>query len=128
MDITTVIEKVRKLLALATSANEHEAARASAKAAELMRAYQVEEAALAVENSPDEEIVSDNIIETFREVPRWRASVAMGVCDSLNVSGARPRLIRFVTCTGTYAGKLSDSRKRNGLKRSLRLGSHRDGG
>lgn len=44
--IAPVLDKVRKLLELAKSANEHEAATAAARAAELMLKHQIEEADL----------------------------------------------------------------------------------
>ncbi len=86
MSIEKVLEKVRKLLALAKSSNEHEAASAAAKAAELMQEHQLEEAQLRVE---DDTIKADPIEEEslFGDLRGnkvyWKASLAFGIARSV---------------------------------------------
>lgn len=86
-DIAEVMGKIRKLLALAQRAgNEHEAANAAARAAELMAAYEIEEATIrasAPTDAPAEEIVRDHTVYAGgKNKSAWRITVAAAVAKS----------------------------------------------
>jgi GNAT superfamily N-acetyltransferase len=76
-----IIDRIRKLLSLSKSANEHEAAQAAARAAELMLKHEIEEAQLG-----DEEVVEDveeeQVDETGQRVP-WKAHLQNGLALSM---------------------------------------------
>lgn len=61
LDIEKVIDKIKKLLSLATSPNEHEAARAAERAHELLVKHNLD--MQQVENRPDPEYVKHRISE-----------------------------------------------------------------
>src|SRR4051812_14047841 len=77
-----IIDRIRKLLSLAQSKNEHEAAAAAAKAAELMRKHEIDQAVLAATapgETPPEEIVTDGIGEKRGKSVSWRVLIGQGV-------------------------------------------------
>lgn len=83
------IERVRKLLELSKSANEHEAAQAAARAAELMSEHDITEAMLEV-TSPDdaathvvERIIEGVLPDASERRVAWRDRVASAVARSL---------------------------------------------
>lgn len=78
-----IVEKIKKLLALSTSSNEHEAALAAARAQELMTKYAIEEDALvdgAKRKEPIETVGLNIRGEGFHlnrgKIPRWQALLA----------------------------------------------------
>ncbi|MBF0565960.1 MAG: DUF2786 domain-containing protein [Nitrospirae bacterium] len=76
-----VIEKVRKLLALSESSNEHEAALAAEKARELLESYDL--------SLSDVESVPDAVMDKFydlsrRSVPRWLYVLIDAVSEHFN--------------------------------------------
>lgn len=84
------VERVRKLLELSKSGNEHEAAQAAARAAELMSEHAITEAMLEV-TSPDDAHahVAERIIEgVLPDAPErkvaWRDRIACAVARSLD--------------------------------------------
>lgn len=77
-DQEKIIDRVRKLMALATSSNEHEAAAAAAKAQELMLKHNLSAAAL---NTKEEENTRDWIDE--KDGSSWRAQLANGIARGL---------------------------------------------
>lgn len=85
MTADTVIEKVRKLLALATSTNVHEAANAAAAAERLMAEHKL--AAADVEartgEAHDEDIETAEVVEDGRRLISWRDQL-VGVLASVN--------------------------------------------
>jgi hypothetical protein len=86
-DLDSVMAKIRKLLTLAErAANEHEAANAAARAAELMASYQIEEATIrasASSDAPAEEIVTDHTVYAgAKNKSAWRITVASAVAKS----------------------------------------------
>lgn len=114
MNIDHIIDKIRKLLALSTSSNEHEAASAAAKAAQLMAEYQLEDAQLRVEDKEGHEaepIVQEQI-DTAGRIIHWRGSIASALAKSLGChswySGSniklfgRPSAIRTVSYMFQY--------------------------
>jgi len=86
MDATMekVISKVRKLLALSKSSNEHEAASAAAKAAEMLNEHQLSEAAcLGEAQQPDEPADKHVLDASARKRVAWRGSIAHGCAIAL---------------------------------------------
>lgn len=75
-DKAKIIDRVRKLLELATSSNEHEAATAATRAQELMERYQLKHADL----EPDE--YSVGVIDEHGRLSRWRVVLASGVANA----------------------------------------------
>lgn len=75
-----IVDRIRKLLALSRSSNEHEAAAAAARAAELMAAHQLEAATLAEDEPPPP--VEAHEIETRGQAVSWRGALASGVAYS----------------------------------------------
>lgn len=84
-----LLAKIRKCLALARSANEHEAAAALAKARQLMEEHGIDEAAL--ELAEIEEATAR--ASRNRRPPSWESILARTVCHALSV-------IQFIDSTG----------------------------
>jgi hypothetical protein len=83
-----IVDRVRKLLELANSANEHEAALAAARAAELMTEHQISEAEIAVKRGQAESAVeacADELIDGDEEgrSVTWRYWIVDGIAESL---------------------------------------------
>lgn len=85
-DLNRVIERVKALLAVSKSDNEHEAALAAERAAELMATYRLEEAQLRVDDTSraaediKERVLLDN---TTKKRVAWKELIADGVAKSL---------------------------------------------
>jgi hypothetical protein len=78
-----IIDRIRKLLNLANSANEHEAALAAAQATDLMLKHEIEEAQLADEGAEElGEVDKESIDETGSIVP-WKGNIAAGLAQSM---------------------------------------------
>jgi hypothetical protein len=84
-----ILDRVRKLLSLARSENEHEAASAAAHAAELMREHGLSEAELRVSDATklaepiatvDVEITAED-----KKIIAWKGVLARGVCAANGV-------------------------------------------
>lgn len=75
MNHEQVIERVKKLLALSTSPNEHEAAQAAALASKLMAKYAIDEAVLR-------EPTADDIVDEELMGPQSRAETWRGVLSN----------------------------------------------
>lgn len=77
-----IIDRIRKLLELSKSSNEHEAAAAAARAADLMRKYEIDQAVLAATapgETPPEEIITDHIGNIAGKSTSWRVLIGHGV-------------------------------------------------
>jgi hypothetical protein len=74
-----VVDRIRKLLALSQSSNEHEAASAAARAAQLMAEHQVCEASL---EELDEPILS-SVLDAGGRLPSWKRTLAIGCARGL---------------------------------------------
>jgi len=88
-----ILEKIKKLLRLAQSDNEHESALAAAKAQELMDRHQIEQAMLEADaqEEPDEDIVDfrdpDDALDSFGgKKPTWKG-ILSGVLARHNACG-----------------------------------------
>lgn len=73
---TSILEKIKKLLALATSSNPNEAALAAQRAQELMVKYAVEESQLAGSEHVKEEIGRAILGTPYKNVSKWKALLA----------------------------------------------------
>lgn len=83
-----ILERIRKLLELSHSDNEHEAAQAAARAAQMMNENAVTEAMLQVVNDDEVPDVAERIIEaqpTYDAERRvaWRDRIAVAVAASM---------------------------------------------
>ena len=83
-----VIEKIQKLLRLASSTNQHEAALAASRAAELMLEHQLTEAKIAVlgGDGPQEAISETDIASVGSKVVHWKGLIVRGLCDAFGTS------------------------------------------
>lgn len=73
-----IIEKIRKLLALATSSNEHEAAAAAAKAQELLLKHKLDIS--QIEEEEEEEVT---MVDYDERVPSgWRTQLVYGIAQA----------------------------------------------
>jgi hypothetical protein len=91
-DKTKIIERIQKLLALATSSNVHEAAAAAARAQALMAQYDIEQAALEVESGDDDVVVSTEVLwELGARVDGWKGILAsaLGTANQAKVYTSR---------------------------------------
>lgn len=102
MNIKDVVEKVQKLLALAASANEHEAANAAARAAELMAKHKIDQAQLEVDGgvTSSEPIEEIGVYDSGRTVS-WKEPIAFWVarahgCHTLARTSHGRRFVRFL--------------------------------
>lgn len=90
-----IVDKIQKLLEMSNSSNEHEAALAAARAAELMVEYQISEAELAVKRGEPQtfEGFATELIEgdTGGKLTVWRSWVLDGLCQSTGGSAHRSR-------------------------------------
>jgi len=85
-DREKALDKIRKLLRLSKSANEHEAANAAARAAELMAQHELSEAELRVtDGDVKAEPIGDEKIdgETHKSASNWKGVVANGLAKSM---------------------------------------------
>lgn len=79
-----IIDKIRKLMKLATSANEHEAALAAAHATELMLKHEIDQAKLAESDDGAEELgeVDEESIDETGSIVPWKGNLAGGLAES----------------------------------------------
>lgn len=97
-DRAKLIDKIQKLMALSTSSNEHEAARAAAKAAELMLQHNIAEheleaagkaaepVTMKVVQWPDARVVVKKGRSKWEGQERWEYELFSEVCWGFNVS------------------------------------------
>lgn len=89
-DLSSVLEKIRKLRALATSTNVHEASAAAAMADRLMQEYRIAEAQLESANATVEEpaIGDPNpLISWNRNITNWQNWLGDGLCKHYGCRG-----------------------------------------
>ena len=77
-----IIEKVRRLLALAESDNVNEAANAAAAAQRLMVEHRIDTAALAVESGEEDEPIENDTLFSAAKKETWLGILASGVAAS----------------------------------------------
>jgi hypothetical protein len=94
-----IIDRIRKLLELSKSANEHEAASAGARAAALMEEHQISEAVLRVTDEREAEPVVEGSVAAGRQSGRrvaWKCTIVRGAAKAMGCSN-----------TFTTGGKMS---------------------
>lgn len=86
-----IVDKIAKLLNLSQSTNQHEAAAAAARAAELMAKYDIAEATVRVRNTksgldaPEEQIAQADSAGYYKTIEVWRGNIATALCYGLGV-------------------------------------------
>jgi len=82
MDNNPIIEKIRKLLALANSSNEHEAALAASHAQRLLSEHNLAMADIESEQKPQS---ADKVEATVsKTLPKWVRHLSSGVCTAFD--------------------------------------------
>lgn len=104
-----IIDRIRKLLELSKSTNEHEAANAAARAAELMRKHEIDQAVLAATapgETPPEEIITDGIGDKEGKSTSWRVLIGQGVAAATGCrqwsDGGRMQAMGTRSAVGTW--------------------------
>ena len=80
-----ILERIRKLLELSKSDNEHEAAQAAARAAELMLEHEIEEADLEAAKPVAEQQVhpaADEVIDVDKRYVTWKGYIKSGLATA----------------------------------------------
>jgi len=110
-----IIDRVRKLLALAQSDNVHEAANAAAQAQKLMSKHAIEEAALTVEDDEDDDEPITNDVLAFTKGSRiatWKLYLASNITEANGCSYYyRNGLSKFDKSRISIVGRASDATK-----------------
>jgi uncharacterized protein DUF2786 len=84
-DNNRIIEKIRKLLALANSSNEHEAALAASHAQRLLSAHNLAMADIESEQKPQS---ADKVeASVSKTLPKWVRHLSAGVCTAFDCQG-----------------------------------------
>ncbi len=80
-DTAALLDRVRKLLALATSPNVHEAASAAAKAQSLIEAHRLESLVAAEEAAAADPVTDgrDRPLDRARKIRAWKSALAAGL-------------------------------------------------
>lgn len=101
-DISSVIDRVKKLLALTTSSNANEAAAAAAVANKLIDQYRLAASELETSSEDHEEVFEDSapLYESGR-ITQWKSSLACHLakhygCAIYNAKGFRQNLFKLV--------------------------------
>jgi len=82
MDTSPVIEKIRKLLSLANSSNEHEAALAAAHAQRLLSEHNLAMADIDAAQKPER---AERIeLQAAKTLPKWLRHLSAGVCSAFD--------------------------------------------
>lgn len=77
-----IIDRIKKLLSLANSTNEHEAAMAAGQAAELMLQHEIKEAQLC-DTADEPEDVDLMSLDESGQIIHWKGSLMAGLADSM---------------------------------------------
>jgi hypothetical protein len=101
LDKTPIIDKIRKLLALADSCNEHEAALAAAHAQRLLAAHNLAMADIEAAHKPDKA----NTIEATvsKTLPKWMRHLSSGVSIAFDCQAIHHPAIGKLTFIGVGA-------------------------
>lgn len=78
--MSDLLDRVRKLLALAGSPNVHEATAAAAKAQALIDAHRLQALLDAAEAPPEVEVL-ERVLESARRLRRWKSVLAAGLAE-----------------------------------------------
>jgi len=101
METNPVIEKIRKLLALANSCNEHEAALAASHAQRLLSEHNLAMADIESEQKPQ----SADKVETAvsKTLPKWVRHLSAGVCSAFDCQAIHHPALGRMTFIGVGA-------------------------
>ena len=101
MEPNPIIEKIRKLLALANSSNEHEAALAAAHAQRLLSEHNLAMADIEAKQRPQ----SADKIETSvaKTLPKWVRNLSAGVCSAFDCQAIHHPTLGKMTFIGVGA-------------------------
>ncbi|MBN2652594.1 MAG: DUF2786 domain-containing protein [Spirochaetales bacterium] len=110
MDDNLIVEKIKKLLALAKSSNENEAAAALAKAHKLLRDYDL---TLEDVEAKEQSVFCLDLL-TFSREQAWKAILAKGIAEynyckilkSQSVVQTSPRKSKVVSCYQVYGSEV----------------------
>jgi hypothetical protein len=104
-----IVDRIRKLLELSKSSNEHEAAAAAARAAELMHKFEIDQAVIAAMQPGDatlEEIITDGIGNKDGKSTSWRVLIGQGVAAATGCrqwsAGGRMEAMGTRSAVGTW--------------------------
>lgn len=93
-----IVDRIRKLLALAQSSNPHEAANAAARAAELMAEHQIAEASIEVDGelggdlaNAAGEAIDEQVVEQFARAVSWKAMLIGGLARAFGCRAIQRR-------------------------------------
>ncbi|MFA7060542.1 MAG: DUF2786 domain-containing protein [Pedobacter sp.] len=101
METNPVIEKIRKLLALANSTNEHEAALAASHAQRLLSEHNLAMADIEPDNKPDS---ADRLETTVsKTLPKWIRHLSAGICTAFDCQAIHNPAIGKLTFIGVGA-------------------------
>ena len=82
MEKTPIIEKIKKLLALANSSNEHEAALAASHAQRLLSEHNLAMADIEAAHKPDKADKVETAVS--KTLPKWIRHLSAGVCTAFD--------------------------------------------
>lgn len=101
METNPIIEKIRKLLALANSTNEHEAALAASHAQRLLSEHNLAMADIEPDNKPDS---ADRLETTVsKTLPKWIRHLSAGICTAFDCQAIHNPAIGKLTFIGVGA-------------------------
>ena len=101
METNPIIEKIRKLLALANSTNEHEAALAASHAQRLLSEHNLAMADIEPDNKPDS---ADRVETTVgKTLPKWIRQLSAGICTAFDCQAIHNPVIGKLTFIGVGA-------------------------
>ena len=105
-DTAKALDRVRKLLALSKSSNEHEAAQAAALAQRIMEEHRLSMAMLDASGAGDAPMVWDDPLDSGGRMGTWRIRLALAVA---NTNGCEIISIRGGGVTLRVVGRASDA-------------------
>jgi hypothetical protein len=98
---TQVIDKIRKLLALSNSTNEHEAALAASHAQRLLSEHNLAMADIEPDNKPQS---ADKVEATVsKTLPKWVRHLSAGVCTAFDCQAIHNPVVGKMTFIGVGA-------------------------
>ncbi|MBI5484907.1 MAG: DUF2786 domain-containing protein [Deltaproteobacteria bacterium] len=101
MDHTPVIEKIKKLLALANSCNEHEAALAASHAQRLLAEYNLAMADIEAAHKPDKADQVETAVS--KTLPKWMRHLSAGVSSAFDCQAVHHPAFGKLTFIGVGA-------------------------
>ncbi len=101
MEPSPIIEKIKKLLALANSSNEHEAALAAAHAQRLLSEHNLGMADIQATHKPDS---AERVeLQSSKTLPKWLRHLSAGVCSAFDCQAVHHPATAKLTFIGVGA-------------------------